>query len=62
MPIPRANTALLKLIRSFPSLAAKVEVFGSYYWRIIQGDYLMTNFGSNTQYNARLSTGIVLRF
>ncbi len=31
-------------------------------WRIIQGDYLMTNFGSHTQNNARLSTGIVLRF
>ena len=31
-------------------------------WRIVQGDYLMTNFGSHTQNNARLSTGIVLRF
>jgi len=31
-------------------------------WRIFQGDYLMTNFGSHTQNNARLSTGIVFRF
>lgn len=31
-------------------------------WRIFQGDYLMTNFGSHTQNNARISTGIVLRF
>lgn len=31
-------------------------------WRIIQSDYLMTNFGSSTQNNLRLSTGIVLRF
>src|SRR6266481_7183675 len=31
-------------------------------WRIIQGDYLMTNFGSHKQNNTRLSTGIVFRF
>jgi hypothetical protein len=31
------------------------------YWRVIQGDYLMTHFGK-TQNNARLSTGIVIRF
>jgi hypothetical protein len=31
-------------------------------WRIIQGDYLLTRFGSQTQNNARVSTGIVFRF
>lgn len=31
-------------------------------WRIIQGDYLMTRFGSTTQNNVRVSTGIVFRF
>jgi hypothetical protein len=32
------------------------------YWRIIQGDYLVTHFFGNTQNNARISTGIVFRF
>jgi hypothetical protein len=31
-------------------------------WRVIQGEYLITRFGSSTQNNARLSTGIVFRF
>jgi hypothetical protein len=31
-------------------------------WRIIQGDYLLTRFGSQTQNNGRISTGIVFRF
>jgi hypothetical protein len=31
-------------------------------WRIIQGDYVMTQFFNDTQHNARLSTGIVFRF
>jgi hypothetical protein len=31
-------------------------------WRIIQGDYVLTEFGSRSQNNARISTGIVLRF
>jgi hypothetical protein len=31
-------------------------------WRIFQGDYLLTRFGGSTQDNARLSTGIVIRF
>lgn len=31
-------------------------------WRIIQGDYLLTHFGGTTENNARLSTGIVIRF
>jgi len=32
------------------------------YWRVIEGDYLPTRFFSNTQNNARLSTGIVFKF
>ena len=32
------------------------------YWRVIQADYLATRFFSNTQNNARISTGIVFRF
>lgn len=32
------------------------------YWRIIQGDYLATRFGGNTQNNVRVSTGVVFRF
>jgi hypothetical protein len=31
-------------------------------WRIFQADYLATRFGSNTQNNVRVSTGIVFRF
>ena len=31
-------------------------------WRIVQGDYLLTEFGSRAQNNARISTGIVFRF
>jgi hypothetical protein len=38
------------------------EVKASVRWRIIQVDYLMTNFAGNTQNNARVSTGIVFRF
>ena len=38
------------------------ELMKGIHWRIIQGDYLMTRFGSNTQNNGRLSTGIILRF
>jgi hypothetical protein len=32
------------------------------YWRIIQGDYLPTHFSGVREDNARLSTGIVLKF
>jgi hypothetical protein len=32
------------------------------YWRIFQGDYLPTFFGNSRENNARLSTGIVVRF
>lgn len=31
-------------------------------WRIIQGDYLLTRFGSQSQNNGRISTGLVFRF
>ena len=33
-----------------------------FYWRVIQADYLMTQFGSRAQNNFRASTGIVIRF
>ena len=33
-----------------------------FYWRAIQTDYLMTQFGSRAQNNFRASTGIVIRF
>jgi hypothetical protein len=32
------------------------------YWRVIQTDYLMTQFESHAQNNFRASTGIVIRF
>jgi hypothetical protein len=31
-------------------------------WRIIQGDYLLTRFASQTQNNGRISTGVIFRF
>lgn len=33
-----------------------------FYWRAIQTDYLMTQFGGRAQNNFRTSTGIVIRF
>jgi hypothetical protein len=33
-----------------------------FYWRVIQGDYLVTQFRSGSQNNFRFSTGIVIRF
>lgn len=33
-----------------------------FYWRVIQTDYLMTQFGGRAQNNFRASTGIVIRF
>jgi Outer membrane protein beta-barrel domain len=33
-----------------------------FYWRIIEGDYLLTHFFGNTQSNVRASTGIVFKF
>jgi hypothetical protein len=38
------------------------EINQKFSWRIIQGDYLMTRFFSQTQNNGRLSTGIIFRF
>lgn len=38
------------------------ELADRIHWRLIQEDYLMTQFGSRTQNNFRFSTGIVLRF
>src|SRR6266481_5384708 len=34
------------------------EIMHGLHWRIIQSDYVMTNFASSTQNNLRLSTGI----
>jgi hypothetical protein len=34
----------------------------SFYWRVIEGDYLPTRFFGNTQNNVRLSSGIVFKF
>jgi len=31
-------------------------------WRVIQMDYLLTQFGGGSQNNLRISTGIILRF
>jgi len=31
-------------------------------WRLIQADYLLTQFGGASQNNARISTGIIFRF
>jgi len=31
-------------------------------WRIVEGDYLLTEFGGRAQNNVRFSTGIVFRF
>jgi hypothetical protein len=33
-----------------------------FYWRVIQMDYLITQFGGHSQNNFRLSTGIVVKF
>jgi len=38
------------------------ELTQGVHWRIVQGDYLLTAFGSRAQNNARFSTGIVFRF
>lgn len=38
------------------------ELVHGIYWRVIQGDYLQTQFFGYTQNNARLSTGIVFKF
>lgn len=38
------------------------EINQRFSWRIIQGDYLLTKFGNDTQNNGRISTGVVFRF
>jgi len=38
------------------------ELVQGFHWRLIQTDYLMTQFGGRSQNNFRFSTGIVLRF
>jgi hypothetical protein len=38
------------------------RVTDQFYWRIFQGDYLLTQFGGNAQNNFRFSTGIIIRF
>lgn len=38
------------------------EMIHGLHWRLIQADYLMTQFASRSQNNFRFSTGIVLRF
>lgn len=38
------------------------EMLHGIHWRLIQTDYMMTQFGSRSQNSFRFSTGIVLRF
>ena len=38
------------------------ELVHGIHWRLIQGDYLLTQFRGGSQNNFRFSTGIVLRF
>jgi hypothetical protein len=38
------------------------RIAGPIYWRVFQGDYLPTWFGSTRENNARISTGIVIHF
>jgi hypothetical protein len=38
------------------------EMVHGLHWRLIQADYVMTQFASRSQNNFRFSTGIVLRF
>jgi hypothetical protein len=38
------------------------RITDQFYWRIIQGDYLLTQFGGGSQNNFRFSTGVVIRF
>jgi Outer membrane protein beta-barrel domain len=38
------------------------RITDQFYWRIIQGDYLLTQLGGRSQNNFRFSTGIVIRF
>jgi hypothetical protein len=38
------------------------KIAPAFWWRIVEGDYLVTHFGGVAQNNARISTGIVFRF
>lgn len=38
------------------------QVKGAIYWRVVQGDYIITRLFGHTQSNGRLSTGIVFKF
>lgn len=38
------------------------EIFHGIHWRVVQTDYLITQFASRSQNNFRFSTGIVLHF
>lgn len=38
------------------------ELADRIHWRMIQADYLMTQFGGSSQNNFRFSTGILIRF
>ena len=38
------------------------EINDKFRWRIIQGDYLLTQFRGGSQNNFRVSTGIIIRF
>jgi Outer membrane protein beta-barrel domain len=39
-----------------------VTLTDKFRWRVLQADYLLTQFGGGSQNNARLSTGIIFRF
>jgi hypothetical protein len=38
------------------------ELTGGIHWRLVQMDYLLTQFGGGSQNNFRLSTGILIKF
>jgi hypothetical protein len=55
---PFSNTSFAMAIGA----GIDARLAGPIYWRMIQGDYIPTFFGNSRQDNARLSTGIVIRF
>ena len=38
------------------------ELTDGIHWRLVQMDYLLTQFGGGSQNNLRLSTGILIKF
>jgi hypothetical protein len=38
------------------------ELTDKIHWRLVQADYLLTQFGGGSQNNFRFSTGILFRF